>query len=93
VNPKPSLYQCFVLHELADGKVYFGIGEDWWVTGYHRDYKVTWQINKLIELGYVQRIVPPGDPRFLFITLSGLEVLRRRPYTELVEQFNRRRKS
>jgi hypothetical protein len=91
VNPKPSLYQCLVLHELADGKVCWR-GGDWWVTGSRRDHKVTRQMNKLIELDYVQRIVAMEDPSQVFITLKGLEVLRRRTYFDLVEQLNSARK-
>lgn len=90
MNPKPSLYQCLVLHEIDDGRVFQRIDEAWgllawWNTGSHRDHKVTRQVEKLLELGMIDQV---GD--VLAVTAAGHEVLKRRPLHDLLEQLNRR---
>lgn len=82
MHPSPSLHQCLVLHEIADGRVWWR-GGDWWVTGARIDHKVTLQVAKLIDHGSVVH-AEAG----LQVTPKGEQVLVRRPLTELLERLN-----
>ncbi len=89
-NPRPSLFQCLVLHEVADGRV-FARGDDWFIVGSYRDHKVTQQIRKLLELKTLSFEVDRlGDEPYLHVTDAGKLVMDRRPLAELLEQMNRK---
>lgn len=86
MNPIPSLHQCLVLHEIADGRVWWSAGQ-WWVTGVYIDHKVSLQVHKLIDYGAVVH-----DDAGLQVTEKGEAVLARRPLSELLERLNRPRR-
>lgn len=85
MNPTPSLYQCVVLHEIADGRVWQREG-NWWVTGSYHDHRVTMQIGRLADLGLIEIHGPPDTVPFT-VTRKGLAVLDRRPLRELIEKL------
>lgn len=87
-HPRPSLYQCLVLHEVADGRVFRRDG-DWYVVGSYRDHKITQQVNKLVELKALSFEVDRlGEQAYLCVTDAGKVVMDRRPLSELLEQIN-----
>lgn len=87
-TPRPTLPQCRVLHEIDDGRAWQR-GHHWYVTGSHRDIKVTQQVKILIAGGWVTLECDRlgEDPR-LHVTAKGHQVLQRRPWGELVEKLN-----
>lgn len=94
-NPKPSLFQCLVLHAIFDGEVFFEgemfEGGDWkaWMEGGRRYVNVTKQMGKLLDDGYVKIMVEfPGLEAKL--TEKGKDVVARRPLPDLMEQLARR---
>lgn len=87
MNPKPSIYQCLVLHEIQDGRVFWRDGH-WWDTGAYRDHKVTSQIEKLESL-YMICIEEQEQGRKVLLTTAGLNVIKRRPLADVLEQLNR----
>lgn len=89
MNPRPSLYQCVVLHEVADGRVFLR-GGDWFIAGSYRDHKVTQQVRKLVELKALSFEVDSlGGEAYLHVTDAGKLVMDRRPWSELLEKMNR----
>lgn len=87
MNPTPSLYQCVVLHEINENRVFQRDG-NWWVTGSYRDHKVTMQVGRLLDLGLIcPTIMSDGGGNPFMITRKGLQVLDRRPLRELIEKL------
>lgn len=84
MNPKPSLVQCLVLHEIADDGVWFDLATGKWHSTYMKGV-VTVQVDILYRNGYI-KIVDDS----VTVTPMGRQVLSRRPYGELVERLNRR---
>lgn len=85
MNPKPSLIQCLVLHDIADDGVWFDVVSGKWHST-HLSKDVSLQIELLHRDGYIwisHEVVPD-----LTLTLAGLEVLQRRPLGDLVEKIN-----
>lgn len=87
MNPKPSIYQCLVLHEIQDGRVFWRDGH-WWDTGAYRDHKVTSQVEKLEALHMIW-IEHQFRGSKIHLTTAGLNVIARRPLAEILEQLNR----
>lgn len=84
MNPKPSLPQCLVLHEVADGTVWFDQVTGKWHTTYGRgDASV--QVNILHRDGYINIV-----DDLITLTPLGKQVLDRRPYADVVEKLNSR---
>lgn len=86
LNPKPSLYQAMVLHEIDLDRVFRRDG-DWWLTGSYREHKVTPQVQKLEKQGYIFLSLNGST---IQVTKSGQDVLARRPLGDLLDQLNRR---
>lgn len=84
MNPKPSLVQCLVLHEIQDDTVWFEEVTGKWHSTYTRN-AVSQQIDILQRDGYI-KIVDYA----VSLTPLGRQVLKRRPYAELVEKLNSR---
>lgn len=84
MNPKPSLVQCLVLHEVADDGVWLDMVTGKWHSTYRRN-KVCEQINILHREGYIKIV-----DDVVSVTPMGAQVLRRRPYAEIVEKLNSR---
>lgn len=84
MNPKPSLPQVLVLHEVADGTVWFDMVTGKWHTTYGRS-DASVQVDILHRDGYVNIV---GD--LITLTPMGKQVLDRRPYAEVVEKLNGR---
>lgn len=89
MNPKPSLYQAMVLHEIYEGRLKWRDG-DWWVTGSYRDHKVTRQVEKLEQGGFAKLSRMDSGVVIQEVTDKGKDVLKRRPLVDLVDQLNRR---
>ena len=86
-NPKPSLAQCLVLHDIADDGVWFDMITGKWHST-HLSKDVTVQVDLLHRDGYIyisDDVVPQ-----IMVTLAGVEVLDRRPLAETVERINSR---
>ena len=82
MNPKPSLPQVLVLHEVADGTVWFDVVSGKWHTTYGRgDASV--QVDILHRHGYVNIV-----DDLITLTPLGKQVLDRRPYADVVEKLN-----
>lgn len=87
MNPKPSLVQVLVLHDIADDGVWFDVTSGRWHST-HLSKDVSVQVDLLHRDGYIyisNDVVPE-----VAITLSGVEVLDRRPLAETVERLNSR---
>lgn len=86
MNPKPSLVQALVLHYIANDEVWFDVTSGRWHSVYGKN-EISLQMSILHRDGYItisdEPIPKPG------LTAAGREVLRRRPYAELVEKLNR----
>lgn len=85
MNPKPSLVQCLVLHDIADDGVWFDVTTSRWHSQHLRK-DVTVQVELLHRDGYIwlgHEVVPD-----LVLTLSGLQVLARRALSEVLEKVN-----
>lgn len=87
-HPKPSLFQCLVLHQVFDGMVRFEHGR-WMMRESYLERDVTFQVGKLIADGYVTAL-RHQNTLALNMTQQGHEVLERRPLLELIEQRNRK---
>lgn len=87
MNPKPSLIQCLVLHDIADDGVWFDVTSGRWHSTHVRN-DVTVQVDILHRDGYVH-ITDDVVPQIV-VSLSGAAVLQRRPLAELVERLNSR---
>jgi hypothetical protein len=87
MNPKPSLAQCLVLHDIADDGVWFDVTSGKWHSTY-LSKDVTVQVDLLHRDGYIYISADPVPE--VAITLSGVAVLDRRPLGELVERINSR---
>jgi hypothetical protein len=87
MNPKPSLVQCLVLHDVADDGVWFDVTSGKWHST-HLSKDVTQQVDLLHRDGYIY-ISDEAVPE-VAITLKGVEVLDRRPLTDVVERVNSR---
>lgn len=84
MNPKPSLVQALVLHEIDDNGVWFDTVTGTWQSTYRKN-KVCEQINILHRDGYIKIV-----DTVVSVTPMGAQVLRRRPYAEIVEKLNSR---
>ena len=84
MNPKPSLTQCLVLHEIDDDGVWFDLASGKWHSTYTRG-NVTTQVTILHRDGYINIV----DDQ-VSLTPMGRQVLARRPYGDLVERINSR---
>ena len=82
MNPKPSLVQCLVLHEIDDGTVWFDLGTGKWYSTYTKGV-VTTQMDILHRDGYINIV----DDQ-VSVTPMGRQVLDRRPYADVVEKIN-----
>lgn len=82
MNPKPSLVQCLVLHEIDDGTVWFDLVTGKWHSTYGRGC-VSVQVDILHRDGYVNIV----DDQ-ISLTPMGRQVLDRRPYADVVEKIN-----
>jgi hypothetical protein len=82
MNPKPSLPQVLVLHEVADGTVWFDMVTGKWHTTYGRG-NASVQVDILHRNGYVNIV-----DDVITLTPMGKQVLDRRPYAEVVEKLN-----
>ncbi len=82
MNPKPSLVQCLVLHEVDDDTVWFDIVTGRWHSTYMKG-DVTMQVSILHRDGYVNIV----DDQ-ISLTPMGRQVLDRRPYADVVEKIN-----
>jgi hypothetical protein len=87
MNPKPSLAQCLVLHDIADDGVWFDVTSGKWHST-HLSKDVTQQVDLLHRDGYIYIGDDPVPE--VSITLKGVGVLERRPLGELVERVNSR---
>jgi hypothetical protein len=87
VNPRPSLAQCLVLHDIADDGVWFDVTSGKWHST-HLSKDVTQQVDLLHRDGYIYISDDPVPEAA--ITLKGVGVLDRRPLGELVERMNSR---
>jgi hypothetical protein len=87
MNPKPSLVQCVVLHDIADDGVWFDVTSGKWHST-HLSKDVTQQVSLLHRDGYIYISDDPIPE--VAITLKGVGVLDRRPLMELVERINSR---
>lgn len=87
MNPKPSLIQCLVLHDIDDDGVWFDVTSGRWHSTHVRN-DVTVQVDILHRDGYIHigdEVVPE-----VAVTAAGFEVLDRRPLGELLERLNGR---
>lgn len=87
MNPKPSLVQCLVLHDIVDDGVWFDVLTGKWHSTY-LSKDVSLQIELLHRDGYIwigHEVVPD-----IALTLAGVEVLSRRPLADTVERLNSR---
>lgn len=85
MNPKPSLIQALVLHDIVDDGVWFDIVSGRWHSTHVRN-DVTVQVDILHRDGFIHigdEVVPTVVP-----TEAGFQVLERRPLTELLEKIN-----
>lgn len=85
MNPKPSLVQALVLHDIADDGVWFDVTSGRWHST-HLSKDVSVQMEILLRNGYVDishDVIPQAT-----LTLSGMQVLDRRPLAETVERVN-----
>ena len=83
MNPKPSLIQCLVLHDIADDGVWFDLASGrWHSTHLVRDVSV--QVEVLLRGAYIKIV----DDQ-ISVTPIGKLVLDRRPLGELLERINR----
>lgn len=82
MNPKPSLIQCLVLHEVDDGGVWFDMVTGKWHSTYTRGV-VTVQVDILHRDGYINIVDDEVS-----LTPMGRQVLDRRPYADVVEKIN-----
>lgn len=91
MNPTPSLYQCLVLHEIADGRVWWS-GKAWMMAGSHRDHRVTLQVEKLWAAGFINVFDVDGAKETFTIEITdrGVAAMERRPLSELLEELNSR---
>lgn len=89
MNPKPSLYQAMVLHEIDQGLVWWR-DNDWWITGSYRNHKVTQQVEKLEQGGFAKLWRNDSGVVIGQVTDKGKDVLARRPLGDLLDQLNRR---
>lgn len=90
-NPSPSDPQWLTLHQIDDGEVWFS-GDQWWARGSYRDAKVTAQVRRLWQLGYLSfpaTLTPNCKPT---LTAEGMETLKRRSVYDVLERMNRRQK-
>lgn len=85
MNPKPSLIQALVLHDINDDGVWFDLATGRWHST-HIKNDVTTQINILHRDGYIH-IDGDLQPQVV-LTDAGFEVLERRPLGDLVEKIN-----
>lgn len=88
MNPKPSLPQCLVLHDVADDGVWFDIVSGRWHSTHVRN-DVTVQVDILHRDGFV-RIESVGTDSSIQLTAKGVEAVNRRPLAELLERINSR---
>lgn len=88
MNPKPSLPQVLVLHDVADDGVWFDMVTGRWHSTHVRN-DVTVQVDILHRDGFV-RIESSGPDSSIQLTAKGEEVLQRRPLGELLERLNSR---
>jgi hypothetical protein len=91
MNPSPSDHQWLTLHRIDDGEVWYNSGQ-WWAKGTYRDAKVTGQVNRLWQLGYIklpEKLVYLAKPA---ITAEGTEILKRRSVYDVLERVGRRDK-
>lgn len=82
MNPKPSLVQCLVLHEINDDTVWFDMMTGRWHATYVKS-DVSTQMNILHRDGYINIV----DDK-VSLTPMGRQVLQRRPYADVVEKIN-----
>lgn len=87
MNPKPSLPQCLVLHDIEDDGVWFDIVSGRWHSTHVRG-DVTLQVSILHRGAYVTISSEP-EPK-ISLTPLGRQVLQRRPLGELLERINSR---
>ena len=86
MNPRPSLVQALVLHDVADDGVWFDvISGKWHSTHLRKD--VSTQMEILHRDGYIR--IGEGPIPSTELTVAGVEALGRRPLGELVERLNR----
>ena len=82
MNPKPSLIQCLVLHEIDDDGVWFDLGTGKWHSTYTKG-NVTTQVDILHRDGYIKIVEDE-----ISLTPMGRQVVDRRPYADVVEKIN-----
>lgn len=87
MNPKPSLPQCLVLHDIADDGVWFDMMSGRWHSTHVRN-DVTLQVSILHRDAYVT-ISGELEPK-ISLTPLGRQVLARRPLGELLDRMNSR---
>jgi len=87
MNPRPSLVQCLVLHDIADDDVWFDVTSGKWHSTFTRG-DVTKQVSILHRDGYISISADPV-PKLRVLPI-GKQVLDRRPLGELVEKLNSR---
>ncbi len=88
MNPRPSLAQCLVLHDVADDGVWFDITSGRWHSTHVRN-DVTTQVEILHRDGFVA-IDSTQLHSSIQITDRGHQVLQRRPLLDLLERLNSR---
>ena len=87
MNPKPSLVQSLVLHDIADDGVWFDVLSGRWHST-HLSKDVSTQMDILHRDGYIwinDEVIPNAG-----ITVKGVEAMARRPLAETVERVNSR---
>lgn len=89
-NPKPSLNQCLVLHQIQDGEVWHDGHGNWWARGSFRDHRINGAIEKLYVNSYIRKVISVDGGQRVELMPDGLDVIRRRPLHDLLEALNRR---
>jgi hypothetical protein len=87
MNPKPSIVQALVLHDIADDGVWFDMMSGKWHST-HLSKEVSTQMDILHRDGYINignEVIPT-----VALTDKGQQVLDRRPLSETVERLNSR---
>lgn len=89
MNPTPSDRQWLTLHQVDDGEIWYQGGE-WWAQGTFRNTKVTSQVRRLWQLGFIK--IPQALTEMIkpVVTAEGMEVLKRRSVYDVLERLNSR---
>lgn len=90
MNPSPSDAQWLTLYRIDEGDVWYGGDGQWWAKGDLRDAKVTAQVRRLWQLGFIKFPTELTQLAKPTVTAEGSEILKRRSVYDVLERINSR---